>query len=223
MTWSKENVLEQLAAYPAGEGRRSNEDAEIDELDNDQRNPFVRGDKPLRSAAVLVPLVNRQEEVTVLLTRRSEQLSKHAGQISFPGGRVDDTDKGPTHTALRETEEEIGIERHQIDIVGQLDDYIVGTGYLVSPIVGFIDPPSRSSRKKRRSQKSSKHPSRMSPIPKILSATPDSLTTVDVAFFAVQWNEYFIWGATAGMLRDLSQRLWNGHNTDLPASRPARR
>ena len=84
MTWSKERVLERLAAYPAERGRRSNEDAETDDLDDDQRNPFVRGDQPLRPAAVLVPLVNREDEVTVLLTKRTEHLSKHAGQISFP-------------------------------------------------------------------------------------------------------------------------------------------
>ena len=223
MIWSKENVLAQLAAYPAGVGRRSNEDAEIDELDNDQRNPFVRGDKPLRSAAVLVPLVNRQEGVTVLLTRRSEHLSKHAGQISFPGGRVDDTDKGPTHTALRETEEEIGIERHQIDIVGQLDDYIVGTGYLVSPIVGFIEPPFTVVPQEEEVAEIFEAPLSFVTHPENFERYTRQFDQGLRSFFAIQWNDYFIWGATAGMLRDLSQRLWNGHNTDLLASRRARR
>jgi len=212
VTWSKENVLAQLAAYPARHGRRSNEDAEIDDLDDDQRNPFVSGDKPLRSAAVLVPLVNRQDEITVLLTKRSEHLSKHAGQISFPGGRVDDTDTGPTHTALRETEEEVGIGRHQIDIIGQLDDYIVGTGYLVSPIVGFIEPPFTVVPQEEEVAEIFEAPLSFVTHPENFERYTRQFDQGVRSFFAVQWNDYFIWGATAGMLRDLSQRLWNGHN-----------
>ena len=212
MTWSKENVLAQLAAYTSGKGRRSNEDAETDDLDDDQRNPFISGNKPLRSAAVLVPLVNRQDEVTVLLTKRSENLSKHAGQISFPGGRVDETDTGPTHTALRETEEEIGIGRHQIDIVGQLDDYIVGTGYLVSPIVGFIEPPFTVVPQEEEVAEIFEAPLSFVTHPENFERYTRQFDQGVRSFFAVQWNDYFIWGATAGMLRDLSQRLWNGHN-----------
>ena len=212
MTWSKENVLAQLAAYPARQGRRSNEDAEIHDLDDDQRNPFVSGDKPLRSAAVLVPLVNRQGEITVLLTKRSEHLSKHPGQISFPGGRVDDADTGPTHTALRETEEEIGLGRHQIDIVGQLDDYIVGTGYLVSPIVGFIEPPFTVVPQEEEVAEIFEAPLSFVTHPENFERYTRQFDQGIRSFFAVQWNDYFIWGATAGMLRDLSQRLWNGHN-----------
>ena len=212
MTWSKENVLARLAAYPNAQARRSNEDAEIEDLDDDQRNPFVSGDKPLRSAAVLVPLVNRQDEITVLMTKRSEHLSKHAGQISFPGGRVDDTDMGPTHTALRETEEEIGLAHHQIDIVGQLDDYIVGTGYLVSPIVGFIEPPFNAVPQEEEVAEIFEAPLSFVTHPENFERYTRQFDQGVRSFFAVQWNDYFIWGATAGMLRDLSQRLWNGHN-----------
>ncbi len=212
MTWSKENVLARLAAYPNAQARRSNEDAEIEDLDDDQRNPFVSGDKPLRSAAVLVPLVNRQDEITVLMTKRSEHLSKHAGQISFPGGRVDDTDTGPTHTALRETEEEIGLARHQIDIVGQLDDYVVGTGYLVSPIVGFIEPPFNVVPQEEEVAEIFEAPLSFVTHPENFERYTRQFDQGVRSFFAVQWNDYFIWGATAGMLRDLSQRLWNGHN-----------
>ena len=211
MTWSKERVLERLAAYPAERGRRSNEDAETDDLDDDQRNPFVRGDQPLRPAAVLVPLVNREDEVTVLLTKRTEHLSKHAGQISFPGGRVDDTDTGPEHTALRETEEEIGLRDHQIEVVAQLDDYIVGTGYLVSPIVGFIEPPFTLTPHDGEVAEVFEAPLSFVTHPENFERYTRQFDQGVRSYFAVTYNDYFIWGATAGMLRDLSQRLWNGH------------
>ena len=216
MTLSKKKVLERLAVYPSKQGRRSNEDAETSDLDDEQRNPFVRGDKPLRPAAVLVPLVNHEEQVTVLLTKRTKHLSKHAGQISFPGGRVDASDKGPEHTALRETEEEIGITKHQVDIVGQLDDYIVGTGYLVRPIIGFIEPPFTVIPQEDEVAEVFEAPLSYLTHPKNFQRCSRQFDQGVRSYFAIQWRDYFIWGATAGMLRDLSQRIWNGHDLVLP-------
>ena len=141
MTWTKDSVLERLAAYSAKPNVRSNDDAEFSPPNEKSENPVLSNDKSLTPAAVLIPLINRSEEVTVLLTLRTEHLNNHAGQISFPGGQVDQNDRDPEHTALRETDEEIGLTAQQIEIVGRLDDYIIGTGFLVSPIIGFIDPP----------------------------------------------------------------------------------
>jgi 8-oxo-dGTP pyrophosphatase MutT (NUDIX family) len=93
------------------------------------------------SAAVLVPLVNRREQVTVLLTQRTPHLNAHAGQISFPGGRAEAQDRSIEETALRETEEEIGLSRAQVTLLGQLPDHYVPTGFRVSPIVGWVEPP----------------------------------------------------------------------------------
>ena len=102
---------------------------------------FAEGELIARPAAVLVPLVQRDEGLHVILTRRTDHLSDHAGQISFPGGRQEDHDNTLEETALRETEEEIGLARVHIELVGRLDDYYTVTGYQVTPVVGVITPP----------------------------------------------------------------------------------
>ena len=95
----------------------------------------------LRAAAVLVPLVARSEGTTVLLTRRTEHLHHHAGQISFPGGRIEESDSSPEDAALRETEEEIGLTRHHIEVIGRLGIYRTRTGFEITPVVGWVTPP----------------------------------------------------------------------------------
>ena len=92
-------------------------------------------------AAVLVPVVNRPDGLTLLLTRRSAQLPDHAGQISFPGGRVEPDDRTLAHAALRETEEEVGLAANRIDVLGELATYETVTGYRVTPVVGWVEPP----------------------------------------------------------------------------------
>lgn len=99
---------------------------------------FVEGGPPLREAAVLVPLVERKEGLSVLLTRRADHLNSHAGQISFPGGRVEDTDSSPIDAALRESEEEVGLDRSFVTVSGILDTYSTGSGYRILPVVGFV-------------------------------------------------------------------------------------
>ena len=93
-----------------------------------------------KPAAVLVPIVDRDEGLTVLLTQRSAQLKNHAGQISFPGGRIEASDDGPGFAALRETEEEVGLSRDFIQIAGYLDPHVVLTGFWITPVVGFVRP-----------------------------------------------------------------------------------
>lgn len=90
-------------------------------------------------AAVLVGLVERVQGLSVVLTQRSAHLSAHAGQISFPGGRLEGQDSGPVDAALREAEEEIGLTPSLVQVVGRLDDYLVPTGFLITPVVGFIE------------------------------------------------------------------------------------
>lgn len=90
-------------------------------------------------AAVLLGLVERTRGFSVLFTRRGAHLSVHAGQISFPGGRLESQDTGPIDAALREAEEEIGLKPSLVQVAGRLDDYLVPTGFLISPVVGFVD------------------------------------------------------------------------------------
>lgn len=94
----------------------------------------------LSRAAVLVPIVERDEGLTILLTQRASHLKHHAGQVSFPGGRIEPGDAGPWEAALRETEEEIGLPRQHVRLAGYLGDHFVITGYVVTPVVGFVRP-----------------------------------------------------------------------------------
>src|ERR1044071_6328395 len=95
----------------------------------------------LRPAAVLVPLVDHSHGMTVLLTQRTAHLTAHAGQISFPGGRIEAQDPDPESAALRETEEEVGLPPDRVSVIGRLDTYVTGTGFEIAPIVGLVDPP----------------------------------------------------------------------------------
>lgn len=95
---------------------------------------------PLKPAAVLIPLVDREEGMTVLLTKRAKHLKTHSGQVSFPGGRCEPEDKDAMATALRETEEEVGIDRSHIEVLGAMEDYETITGYVITPVVAIIQP-----------------------------------------------------------------------------------
>lgn len=93
----------------------------------------------LRPAGVLIPIVQRRRELTILMTRRADDLTHHAGQVSFPGGRMEDADADIIETALRETEEEVGIARQQVTVLGQMQPTPTITGYAVTPTVGLIE------------------------------------------------------------------------------------
>jgi len=95
---------------------------------------------PLKPAAVLIPLVDRKEGMTVLLTKRAQHLKTHSGQVSFPGGRCEAADADAMTTAIRETQEEVGIDQTHIEILGAMEDYETVTGYVITPVVGMISP-----------------------------------------------------------------------------------
>jgi 8-oxo-dGTP pyrophosphatase MutT (NUDIX family) len=167
-----------------------------------------------RVAAVLIAVVTRDEGPTVVLTKRTAHLSSHAGQIAFPGGRTEPFDASPAATALREAHEEIGLEHRLVEVLGTLPDYRTGTGFIVTPVVGLVDP---------------LHSLRLDPnevedafeVPLAFLMDPSNHQRriyrwgdVDRMFFAMPWRstqqpdrEYFIWGATAAMLRNLYRFL----------------
>ncbi len=188
-------------------GRRSNEAAEPEDLVQEERNEWVAGGKPLIPAAVLVPLVVHEDGLNVMLTKRTDHLNNHGGQISFPGGRVDDSDRDALHTALRETEEEVGLHSKDIEIIGELDEYIVGTGYLVNPIIGVIEPPFELTLHEGEVAEVFEVPLEFLITPENMKRHAREFEGIKRHYFAITWGEYFIWGATAGMLRNLSQRL----------------
>lgn len=159
------------------------------------------------AAAVLVPIVDHQHGLSVLLTQRSPDLRQHAGQISFPGGRIEPTDSGPLEAALRETEEEIGLSREHVSLAGYLDPHLVLTGYWITPVIGFVRPGFTLTLEKGEVDMTFEVP-----LLHILDranhrsrARQFGVTTVQV--YDIPYGEHNIWGATAGMLMSLYRLL----------------
>jgi 8-oxo-dGTP pyrophosphatase MutT (NUDIX family) len=159
-------------------------------------------------AAVLVPIIARASGLTVLLTQRTAHLRDHAGQVSFPGGRCEPDDPSPRATALRESEEEVGIRPGQVEILTVLPDYFTSTGFRVTPVVGLVTPPLNL---------------RLDDFEVAEVFEPPLAFLLDAAnyrrehfehdgalrpYWAVPWQGYFIWGATAGMLVSLREHLF---------------
>ncbi len=163
--------------------------------------------KALREAAVLLPLVDHADGIHVVLTQRTAALSRHAGQVAFPGGRLDRTDPDPVHTALRESEEEIGLPAHAVDIVGRLDDYVTGTGYLVAPIVGFVAPGIDYAPEPAEVDDVFEVPLAYLMDPANHKRETKHWRGIDRTFYAMPWRDRYIWGATAAMLVNLYEVL----------------
>jgi 8-oxo-dGTP pyrophosphatase MutT (NUDIX family) len=156
-------------------------------------------------ASVLLPLVRREDGLSLLLTQRTAHLTDHAGQISFPGGRAEEKDVSAIETALRETEEEIGLHRRHVEILGTLPDYLTGTGYRITPVVSIIQPPFDLQA----------DPSEVAeifevPLSFLMDGRNHQRRIVEFSngsgrriFYAMPYERFFIWGATAGILRNL--------------------
>jgi 8-oxo-dGTP pyrophosphatase MutT (NUDIX family) len=158
-------------------------------------------------AAVLVPLICNAAGITILFTQRTEHLDDHASQISFPGGRVELSDRSREDTALRETEEEIGLRRAAIEILGRLPDYEIPSGFRITPVVGWIESPLVL-------QPDSFEVAGVFEVPLAHFLDPENFQRRQYHFrgrhrhyMAIPYQGRYIWGATAGMLYDLCQAL----------------
>lgn len=158
---------------------------------------------PLKPAAVLVPLVDRPRQMSVLFTQRTAHLAHHAGQVSFPGGHIEAEDGGPAETALRETEEEVGIDRHHVRLIGHLDTYVTRTGFVVIPVVGIVTPPFTVRPDPHEVAEVFEVPLAFLLDPENHHRCTASFEGVERHFFAMPYGRHFIWGATAGMLVNL--------------------
>lgn len=159
-------------------------------------------------AAVLVPVVVRGNALTVLFTERTAHLSSHPGQISFPGGKIDPTDADAVSTALREAHEEIGLAAEFVEPIGYLDAYRTGTGYRIQPVVALVTPGFEIH----------PNPSEVAdvfevPLPFLMDAANHQRHARvwkgrERHFYAMPYKQRFIWGATAGMIRNMHKRLY---------------
>jgi 8-oxo-dGTP pyrophosphatase MutT (NUDIX family) len=188
----RDELIRRLAQIPPLDDLMTADDLEK------QREAASRAD--LTPAAVLLLVVNHPGQPTVVFTRRTAHLADHAGQISFPGGRVEEGDEGPVATALREAREEVGIDPAGIEVLGELPDYHTSTGYRVRPVVGWAEPPVAWS----------PDPHEVAEVFEVPLAflLETANHRYESAFYkgrlrhywAMPWRGRFIWGATAGML-----------------------
>ena len=160
-----------------------------------------------RPAAVLCGLVERAGALHVVLTRRAAHLNQHAGQVAFPGGKIDAADPTAMDAALREAEEEIGLPPAQVRILGTLDQYQTSTGFRVTPFVGLIDPAWRPAPDPGEVEEVFEPPLEFLMDPANRQRHHHDRWGTRRHYWAMPWGDYYIWGATAGMLKGLSDRL----------------
>lgn len=162
---------------------------------------------PPRPAAVLVPIV-RRAKLTVLFTQRSHDMPSHPGQISFPGGKVDQRDTTPVDCAMREAHEEIGLEADRIEPLGFLDSYRTGTGFQIIPVVAFITPGFEPVLDPREVTDVFEVPLAFLMDPANHQKDSREWRGRRRHFYAMPYQGRYIWGATAGMLKNMHQRLF---------------
>ena len=161
------------------------------------------------AAAVLVPVIDRPEP-TLLLTQRPETMRSHPGQVAFPGGRIDPGDSGPVAAALREAQEEVSLDPERVEVIGLGDRYRTVTGFIVTPVVGFVPPDLPLAAHEREVAAIFEAPLRH-----LLARENHRERSVDWGgrkrhYFEIHWEDRRIWGATAAMIVNLSRRLQGG-------------
>ncbi|WP_349644239.1 CoA pyrophosphatase [Rhodopseudomonas sp. BR0M22] len=173
---------------------------------NDQMLRTIAQERPIRPAAVLIPVVEHAEP-TVLLTMRAAHLNDHAGQIAFPGGKIDATDNSPLDAALREAEEEIGLDRSYVEPIGYLDVYGTAFGFRILPTVARVRPGFALTINKSEVDDAFEVPLAFLMDPGNHQLHSKEFRGVQRSYYAMPFAERYIWGATAGILRALYERV----------------
>lgn len=174
----------------------------------------VNRDRALRPAAILCGLVERRRGLSVILTKRPETMREHAGQIAFPGGKIDPEDTDAVAAALREAEEEIGLASGAVEVIGAIDTYETGTGFRIEPIVAMVDPGFVPRLEPLEVEEAFEAPLDFLMDPRNLQLLSGSWGGRERRYYAIPWNGRHIWGATAGMLKCLADRLAAGERPD---------
>lgn len=179
-----------------------------DHVLNPDLPPYARWDGPPRDAAVLIGILERREGPSVVLTQRTGHLKSHAGQVAFPGGKIDPTDNGPVEAALREADEEIGLSPGQVEPLGNLAPYLTGSGYRVVPVIGAI----------RGTGPFHPNPDEVEDVfevPLTFLMNPANHQKLSREwqgkrryFYAMPFGERYIWGVTAGIIRSFYETVY---------------
>jgi 8-oxo-dGTP pyrophosphatase MutT (NUDIX family) len=172
----------------------------------DRMLQILAQEQPIRPAAVLIPVVDHPKP-TVILTQRSAHLHDHAGQISFPGGKIDPTDASPLDAALREAEEEIGLSREFIEPIGYLDLYGTSFGFRILPTVARVKPGFSLRISEAEVDDAFEVPLAFLMDPANHQLHSKAFRGIDRTYYAMPFEERYIWGATAGILRVLYERI----------------
>ncbi len=173
----------------------------------DRMLEILAREQPIRPAAVLIPVIDRPQP-TVLLTQRSAHLNDHAGQISFPGGKIDTTDASPLDTALREADEEVGLAREFIDPIGYLDLYGTSFGFRILPTVARVSPGFTLRVNASEVDDAFEVPLAFLMNPANHQLHSKEFRGMERSYYAMPYGERYIWGATAGILRVLYERIF---------------
>ncbi len=196
-----EQILDKLRHPPPEAGLRGDHDL----------NPGMLTECPqgqaLTPAAVLIGLVDRPDGLTILFTQRTDHLLHHPGQISFPGGHMDASDKTPEQTALRETEEEVGLDRRHVETIGRLSEYVTRTGFSITPVVALVQPPFDLNPDPHEVDDVFEVPLDFFLDPANHKRHSREINGKIKEFHAMPYGDYYIWGATAGMLINLYEVL----------------
>jgi 8-oxo-dGTP pyrophosphatase MutT (NUDIX family) len=173
----------------------------------DRMLEIIAREQPVRPAAVLIPVVDH-EEPTVLLTQRSAHLNEHAGQIAFPGGKIDSTDRSPLDAALREAWEEVGLDRSFVDPIGYLGLYGTGFGFRILPTVARVKPGFKLTINHSEVDDAFEVPLSFLMNPANHQLHSKEFRGMERSYYAMPFAERYIWGATAGILRVLYERIY---------------
>ena len=187
---------------PAAHSRRG-------DLDLDPSLWAQVGVSATKPAAVLIPVIERSEPM-VLLTQRTAELPSHPGQIAFPGGKIDREDATPLAAALRETEEEIGLDRHFIDPIGYLDLYLTFSGFRILPAVARVAPDYSLTLNAREVVEAFEVPLTFLMTPANHQFLTRDWKGIQRQYYAMPYQQRYIWGVTAGILRNLYERIFGG-------------
>lgn len=169
-----------------------------------------RFDEPrqLRDAAVLIPVVDHGSEASVILTRRADSLRDHSGQVAFPGGRIDPTDASAEAAALREAEEEIGLDGTHVEIVGRMPDYLAASGYRIAPVLSIVRPGFRLTINEHEVDTAFEVPLRFLMDPANHTQNSREFNRQMWTYYDMPYGGQRIWGVTAGIIRTLYERLY---------------